>query len=58
MVRDRSEFISGGGVFETHIDQDNDKDVKWTVISRKMAENPKIFGASRLNKANITLNVL
>ena len=38
-----------GGDFEIHIDQENDKNVKWTVISRKMTENPKIFGASRLN---------
>ena len=38
-----------GGVFEIHIDQENDKNVKWTVISRKKTENPKIFGASRLN---------
>ena len=47
-----------GGVFEIHIDQENDKDVKWTVISRKMTENPKISGALRLNRARITLNVL
>ena len=43
------------GVFEIHIDQENDTDVKLT-ISRKMTENPKIFGASRLNKANTVLS--
>ena len=47
-----------GGVLKIHKEQENDKYVKWAPISRKMTENPQIFGATRQNKAYITLNVV
>ena len=38
-VLESFEFFQGG-VFRIHKGQENDKDVKWALISRKMTENP------------------
>ena len=60
LVGGGEDLKEGGGLWNSHrlIGQENDKDVKLALILRKMTENSKISGALRLNKANMSLNVL